>query len=152
MIDDVADKRVYCRFIAENGFHLPELFFAPFYDLRISIIGHIVVFLINELESCLIKFQLDSSAFIENRPGCTVFNGLRHIVDIDVIAEYLTGVPVLLVNRCACEADVGGIWQSVTDDTCYADFYLAGLSVDILTETVLAAVRLIGHNHDITAL
>ena len=45
--------------------------------------------------------------------NCLILTRLQHIVDVDIVAEDLDRVGVGFVNRCAGEADKGGVGQGL---------------------------------------
>ena len=82
--------------------------------------------------------QLSEAAFVVDRHRRPVLDGTLDVVDADVVAEDGAGVGVLEFDRRAGEADKGGVGQRVA--------HVAGETVD---EVVLAAVGLVGDNHDV---
>ena len=64
-----------------------------------------------------------------------------YVVDADVVAEHGPGVGVLKLDGRPREADERGVGQRVP--------HVAGVPVD---EVVLAAVRLVGDDHDVPPL
>ena len=70
-----------------------------------------------------------------------VLHGTLDVVDADVVAKDGPGVGVFQFYGGAGEADEGGVGQGVT--------HVAGEAVD---EVVLAAVGLVGDDHDVAPL
>ena len=94
MVENIANKRIDRVVVAENSFHLSKLFFALFNHFGIGILGHNVVFGVNQLQRLFIKIKFDNTALIVNRAGSTVLDSLSHIVNVYVIAEHLTSASV----------------------------------------------------------
>ena len=63
------------------------------------------------------------------------------VIDADIVAKHGAGVGVPQFDGCPGEADEGGLGQGIA--------HVAGEPVD---EVVLAAVRLVGDDHDVAAL
>jgi len=80
--------------MTEDSFHLSQLSLAALDDISISILSHDVIFRVDKPQ-CVVEFQLHNTAFIIDRTCSTVLDSLRHIIDVDVITEYLTGISVL---------------------------------------------------------
>ena len=96
--------------------------------------------------------EVDDAALVEDRARGAVLDGLRHVVDVDVVAEDLARRAVLLRNRGPREADVGGIRQGVAHQPRRSRAHTPRARVDVLLQPVLAAVRLVDHHHDVAAL
>ena len=152
MIQNIVHKGVDSFLIAKNGFHLPQFFFAPFDNLWISIFCHNVIFLVNELQSLLIQFQLDNTAFVIYRTSSTIFNCLCHVVNIYVVTKHFTSIAVFHRNRCSGKSDKSCIRQSIADNTSRTDFDFTCLDIDLFFQTVLPTMSFIRHNHNISAL
>ena len=143
----------------QNCFHLTEFFFALFDNVWIGILSHQVVFIIYDMQRFFIQLKMDDPALIVNRSGCTVFNRLRHIINIDIITKYFTGAAILRRDRCTGETDVCSVRKTVPDNTGSANdglrFHLAVFLLtdhNFLCQSVLAAVCFICHDDDIPAL
>ena len=101
---------------------------------------------------------MNHATLIVNRASCAVFHSLRHIVNIDVIAEHLPSVAVLGGHGRTCKPDEGRIWQSIADDTRVTD-HNSGLCFtlrifahdDTLIHAVLTTVGFVCHNHNVAA-
>ena len=103
--------------------------------------------------------QFDNTAFIVDRACCTILDSLRHIVDVNVITEHLTGAAIFGRNRRTGKADVCSIGQAVADNASranntFGDFFaiLVSCDFDSLRKPVLPTVGLICHHDDIAAL
>ena len=100
--------------------------------------------------------QLDDPALVVDRAGGAVRHRLGHVVDVDVIAEHLPGVPVPGRDGGAGKAHIGGIGQRLPDDAGVAHHgagLLFALGVllqhQLFLKAVLAAVGLVCHHHDV---
>ena len=91
--------------------------------------------------SAFIQLQLRQAALVVDRHGGVILHGPLDVVDADVVAEDRARVLVGQLDGRAGEADERGIGQRVA--------HVAGEAVD---EIVLAAVRLVGDDHDVAAL
>ena len=76
---------------------------------------------------------------------------MGHIVDIDVLAEYLLRVTVFVRNRRAGKADERSIGQRIPHETRVAFLCAQGLYVECRI-AVLGAVRLVGHDDDVATV
>ena len=95
MIYNVVDQGVDGLLSTQNRLHLAQFLFALFDDIRISILSHDVILLINQVQCAFIQFEMNDSALIVDRPCRSIFHSLRHIVNVDIIAENLAGAPIL---------------------------------------------------------
>ena len=86
---------------AEDGFHLAKFFLAFFDGVGLGVLCHQIVLGIYALENLSIKIQMDNTAFIIYRAGCSILDRLSHIVYIDIIAEHFP-----------CAAISGGYWRT----------------------------------------
>ena len=102
---------------------------------------------------------MDNTAFIIDRSGGTIFHSLRHIVDIDIITEHLTSIAVLCRDGRTCKTNKGSIRQCLADNTGITNNHMCFLFTlgifrhdNFLVETILTTVRLVCHDHNISAL
>ena len=114
------------------------------------ILGKEFIFRINLFQYLFVKIQMYYTAFIEYRPGGSIFHRLCHVININIVPEYLAGIAVFLRNRSPGKTDEGGIWQTVTDDP-------GGSDVDFsvffdLFKSVLSTVSFVSHDHDVATL
>ena len=101
---------------------------------------------------------MDHAAFVVDRSCRAVLYRLRHIVNVDVIAEYLAGVAVFDGNRRSRKADKGGVRECVMQNPRIADRH-TGFFVSVgilghhnpLVKTVLPAVGFVCHDHNVAA-
>ena len=150
MIKNIINQRIYGSIISKNSFHLTKLFLAFLNHFRISVIRHDVIFLIDKVKCSFIKFQLDYTALIIDRSRSAILYSLRHVINIDIVAENLTGISILCSYRCSGKPNKCSIWKAVTNDTRRSNLYLSSLGVNFFLQSVLATMRLIGHNDDVT--
>ena len=88
-------------------------------------VGHLlqrVIGRVNQAERVLIEFQMDHAAFVVDRAGSAILYCLGHVINVDVIAEHLSGIAVFDGNRRARKADKGGVRECVVQNTCVADY------------------------------
>ena len=116
MVKNITDQRIDSIIVAQYGFHLSESFLALFNNLRISIMCHDFILCINHVKRSLIEFQLNNTAFVIDRTGCAIFDSLRHIINVNVITEHLTGAAVFRGNRSSGKANVCSVRQAVSDN------------------------------------
>ena len=89
----------------------------------------------------LVHLELDDARLVVERPGGAVLHRLADVVDVRVVAEDMDRVLVVALQRRAGEADEGRVRQG-----------LAHPARAALDEAVLAAVRLVRHDHDVGPL
>ena len=109
--------------------------------------GHQVILCVNEPQGVFIQFEVNDPALIVDRAGGSVLYRLGHIVDVDIVAKYLTGAAVLGRDGSTGKTDVCSVGQAVPDDAGCADgslnlqFALLVLLGDhLFGEAVLATV------------
>ena len=102
---------------------------------------------------------MDHAAFVVDRAGSAILYCLGHVINVDVIAEHLSGIAVFDGNRRARKADKGGVRECVVQNTCVADYNTCFLvAIGILrhhyafVKSILSAMRFVCHNNNITAL
>ena len=144
---------------AKHALHLAQHLFALLDGLRGALRFEKVVGGVNQCQGVLVQLQMHNPAFVVHRPRGAVLYGLGHIVDIDVVAEDLPGVPILGGNRRSGKANEGGVGKRVPDDSGITNYnsglLLAGFVFahdDSLIKPILAAVGLVRHDHDVPAL
>ena len=142
----------------EDCFHLTEFLFALFDDIRIGVISHNVILIIDQMEGVLVEFQVNHTALVVDGSGCTVFNCLCHIIYVDVITEDLSCTAVFCGDRCSGESNVGRIRKRVSynagsaDNGFRLDFAVVLLlDHNLLIETILPAMRFICHHDNVPA-
>ena len=159
MLQNIAHQRINCFIIAEDCFHAAQIMLTALNYPGICILRHDVIFLINQLQRCCIEFQLDNTALIVNRACGTILHRLCHIVNVDVVAEHLTGTAILCRDRRSCKTDICCIGQAVADNARRADnnfrnFFagLIGCHLDLFRQTILPSVRFVCHNNNVAAV
>ena len=98
----------------------------------------------------LIQLDAGEAALVEDRNRCPILDGTADVVDIDIRPEDSRGVHILGFNRGACEPDEGGIRQSLADVMSIAIPALAGCLVELGVEAILAAMRLVRDDDDVS--
>ena len=119
--------------------------------LQVVIVGVLLVCPVELLESVGIEVQGHNAALVVDRHRRLVLHRLGHVVDVDVAAEHLLRVPPVERDRCAGEADVGGVREGVAHLLGRPDGNGAVI-LDGLGEAVLAAMGLVDHHHDVAAV
>ena len=152
MVKNIINQRIYGSVISKDSLHLAKLLLALFNYFRISVIRHDVIFLIDKVKRSFIEFQLNYAALIIYRSRCAILYGLCHVINIDVITKNLTGISVFGRDRSSGKSNICSIWKAIANDTCRSDLYLTGLGVNFFLQSILAAMRLISHNDDVTTL
>ena len=104
------------------------------------------------MKRSLIELQLNNTAFVIDRSCSAVLYGLCHVINIDIVTENFTGISIFCSYRCSGKSNICSVWKAVTYDTCRSDLYLAGLGINFFLQSILATMRLISHNDDITTL
>ena len=94
MVEYIAYKRIDGVIIAEDCFHLTEFTLALFDNFFVCVGRHNIILGINQPQRCFVKIEFNYTAFVINRAGCSVLDSLCHIVNVDVVTEYLTGTAV----------------------------------------------------------
>ena len=89
----------------------------------------------------LVQLQLGQAALVVDRHRGSVLHRAPDVVDADVVPEHGPRVGVVQLDRRSREADERGVGQRVA--------HVAGEPVD---EVVLAAVGLVGDDHDVVPL
>ena len=95
MVENIRHKRGNRSVIAEYRFHTPQLVLALLNDTCVSVLRHNVIFLVYQLNSRFVQFELHDTALIVNGAGRTVLDSLGHIININVVTEHLSGTLIL---------------------------------------------------------
>ena len=142
----------------EDCFHLTKFLFALFNDIRISVVSHNVILIIDQMEGVLVEFQVNNAAFVIDGSCSSVFNCLCHIIDVDVITEDLSCTAVFCGDWCSSESNVGRIRKRVPYNAggAYNGFRLDFavillLDYHLLIETILPTMRFICHHDNVPA-
>ena len=99
---------------------------------------------------------MNDAALVIHRSRCPVLDRLRHIVDVDIIAEHLTRVAVFDGYRRTRKPDESRIWKRIADNTRVAHndmslflaFFVLGKN-DFLFKSVLSPVGFVGDDNDV---
>ncbi len=156
--DNILAQRLNGGIRAKHAFHLTEHFLAFLNGGTVRHLLQCVIGCVNQAECVLIKFQMNHAAFVVNRSGRAVLHRLRHVINIDVIAEHRTGVAVFGRNGRSRKADKGGVRECVVQYPRVADCH-AGFLVAVgilghhhpLVKAVLPAVGFVCHDHNVAA-
>ena len=152
MVVNILDERIDGLRCTEHFLHLTQIAFGLL-DLCIRSTDGIEVgkLRVELFEDVLVQFELHCAALVIDGERSMVSHRLGHIVDIDVLAEYLLRVTVFVRNRCAGKADERGIGERISHETCVAFLCAQGLYVECRI-SILGAVRLVGHNDDVATV
>ena len=140
MVKNITDQGVDGVVVAQHGFHLSECFLALFNNFRVSIMRHDFILCINHVQCSFIQIEFNDTAFVIDRASCAILDSLRHIINVNVITEHLTGAAVFRGNRGSGEANVCSIRQAVADNAGGAYNTLS----DFFTVLVLGHLNLFG--------
>ncbi len=101
----------------------------------------------------LILIQLDArqARFVIDRHRRAILHRTADVVDVDVVPKHRRGVDVVCLDGRAGKADERGIRQRIAQVLGKAIGDLAAFAIHFGLEAVLAAVRLIGDDHDVAA-
>ena len=158
MVKNIIDQGIDRLVGTEDCFHLTKFLFALFNDIRIGVVSHNVILIIDQMEGVLVEFQVNHTALIVDGSGRAIFNCLSHIIDVDVITEDLSCTAVFCGDRCSGESNVGRIRKRVSynagsaDNGFRLDFAVALLlDHNLLIETILPTMRFICHHDNVPA-
>ena len=145
--------------MAKDFFHLAKFVLTFFDYFFVCIISKRAVFCINLGKNFIIKLEFDNTAFVINRTGCSIFNSLSHIINVNVVTEYFDSAAVFAGNWSSCKTDITCVWKTVADYAGCSDcavsnkvalFVTAGF--DFLCKSILSAVSFICHYDDILSV
>ena len=149
MLQDITHEGINGFRRSKNLFQMRHLVHALFNLLRGgSFICQGLILCINGLNGLLIKLQIHDTGLIEHGACGAIFDGLRHIVDIDIVTENFSSILVFLRYRRSSKSDEGSVRKGVVDDTGHTHTNLA-FCIDLLLKAVLSTVSFICHYHDI---
>ncbi len=138
MLDDVLRDEREPLVRSDHGLELRPLALELLLALDLLPLGRLLEVRIDPRALGIVQGELGKPALVVDRHRGAVLHRALDVVDADVIAEHGAGVGVRQLNRRAGEADERGIRQRVA--------HVPRKAVD---EVVLAAVRLVGHHHDV---
>ena len=158
MLQNILNQRINGFFRTQYRFHLPQFLFAFLNNIRICILCHDFIFRINKPQNMLVQLQMNDTAFIINWLCSAIFYRLCHIINIYVIPKNFRGAFVFGRNGRTCKANIGSIWQILTNDARCThngfgfDFSLrVFLDYHFFRQTILPTVRLVRHNYNISS-
>ena len=151
MLDNIMTKRIDNLGGTQHGVQVREVALARIDSLGVGLLGELLVLVVDLGEDTLVEFECDHTALVKHGARGIVLHSLRHVVDVDIVAEHLAGRAVLRRDGRAGEPDERRVRQGAADEQRGARVLLA-VSVELLFEPVLPAVRLIDHHHDVLAV
>ena len=111
------------------------------------------------LEDLVVQLEFDNAAFVIDRASRTIFNRLRHIVNVDIVAEHFGGVAVVAANGRSSESDKTSVRKAIADnasstlDPMRNQIALVILRcLDFFSQAVLTTVRFVRNHDDIAAV
>jgi hypothetical protein len=141
VLDDVLGHDSQTPLRADDGFELGPLGLELLLALDLLALGGLLELRVDLRAFRLVERELGEPALVVDRHRGAVRDGALDVVDADVVAEDRARVRIAELDRRAGEADERGMRQGVA--------HVAREAVD---EVVLAAVRFVGHHHDVAAL
>ncbi len=87
VLNNVIHQRFDSGICTKNAFHLPQHLLALFDGYAIGLLLQEIISGVNELQRILIQLEVDYAALVVYGTCCAVFNGLRHIVNVNVITD-----------------------------------------------------------------
>ena len=141
VLDDVARDQPKALLGADHGLELRPLGLELLLALDLLAFGRLLELGVDLRPLCLVERELGQPALVVDRHRGAVLHGALNVVDADVVAEHGARIGVRELDRRAGEADERRVRQRVA--------HVARKAVD---EVILAAVRLVGDHHDVTAL
>ena len=141
MLDKIVGDETDAFVCANDGFQRRPFRFEPFLVLQFLSFGRVLKIRVNLRLFGQLQFQLGEPTFVENRHGRLVLDSTLNVINRNVIAENGPRISVGLFNRRAGEANERSIRQCV-----------AHVSSETVNEIVLAAVRFVGDNDDVTTV
>ena len=148
MVHDVAAQCVDGLGSVEDGVEAAEVMLGLLHARLVSLVRELLVDRVDTAQRVLVKMERDHTAFVVDRLGGFVLDGLGHVVHVDVVAEDLAGVAVIRGDRRSGETDIGRVRQRLAHDTGRADRHMT-VRIDPFGQAVLAAVSLVHHHHNV---
>ena len=156
MAQNVLDKRIDCLFVAEDFFHRAKLALAFFDGFLGGVLCERAVFGIDPGENLFVQIELDDAAFVIDGARRAVLHCLRHVVNVDVVAEDFDRAAVLARNRRSRKADVARVREAVADNpgspdrkTVESVSLLVTQNFGLFGKPVMPPVRLVRHDDDV---
>ena len=88
-----------------------------------------VILAVKQSECVIIQIQFQQAAFIIDRNSCPIFHSLGHIVNVDIVAENLPCIVIVLFDGSTRKADKCGMRQKFTHNSCKTEFQLSCFSI-----------------------
>ena len=158
MIQYVIHQRMDGVFIAQNRVHPGKIPLAFLYNFRVRLFGQRIKFRVNYRQRVLIQTKFHYPALVIYRARRAVLDRLRHIVNVDIIAEDFPCAAVFGGNRRPRKTDVRRVWKAVANDSGgshdsfrYLFPRLVLCNPDLFRQTILPPVGLVRHYHQIAA-
>src|SRR5690606_19992100 len=92
--DNILCKILYAALIADNGFELCPLRFGLLLFCNFFVLLQLGIKFFNKSFAFFIEVDFGKAAFIIDRHGSAIGNGLRYVVHIHILPEYLRGIYV----------------------------------------------------------
>ena len=157
MGNDILTKRVDRRVCSQHALHLPKHLLALLDCLHVGLRLQKIIGRVDQRKGILIQFQMNHTTFIIDRTGSSILDSLGHIIDIDIVAENLPGVPILGGNGCPCKANERSIGECIADDaritnndTSFFFTFVVLANNNAFVKAILPAVCLVRHDNDIS--
>ena len=138
--DDVPGDEFHALLRPDDRFELRPPGFELLLAVDLLALGRFLEARVDLRPLALVERQLGEPALVVDRHRRLVLDRALDVVDADVIPEHGAGVGVLKLDRRAGEADERGVGQRIA--------HMARIAVE---EVVLAAMRLVGDDDDVTA-
>ena len=151
VIHDVGAERVDGLGRAEDGVHAAQLVLAALDAGGVCVLGVLRVDGVKLGKDALVQMKRNHAALVEDGARGVVLHGLRHVVHVDVVAEYLARVLVLGGDGRPREADVARVGKGLSHHAGRAYGHVAAL-VHALGQPVLPTVRLVHHHDHVAAV
>lgn len=105
------------------------------------------------------QLELDNAAFVIDRASRTIFNSLRHIVNVNIVAEHFSSVAVITTDGRSRKADKAGVRKTVANDSRSALDPMRNqialvifCRLNFFRQAILTTVRFIRNHDDIAAV
>ena len=151
VLNDVLAQCVNDLGCTQNSIQIRKVALACIDGLGIGLLGELLVLVIDLGEDALVKLERDDTALIEHGARCVVLHGLRHVIDIDIVAKHLASRAVIDGNGRTGETDERRVRQSSTNEQRGARVLLA-ITVELLLKAILTAMCLVNHHHNVLAV
>ena len=116
MFNDVLTQRVDDLGRTQNSIQIRKVALACIDGLGVGLLGELLVLVIDLGKDALVKLERDNTALVEHGARCVILHGLRHVIDIDIVAKHLTSRAVIDGNGRTGETDERRVRQSSTNE------------------------------------